>query len=85
MLLQTLRLLDGFDLRSIGSSTADYVHVVVEALKLALADREAFYGDSGAAPPPLELLLSRQYADERRLLIGERASRAPCSGRSSRS
>jgi gamma-glutamyltranspeptidase/glutathione hydrolase len=73
-LLQTLRLLDGFDLSAIGRSSADYVHVVVEALKLALADRDAFYGDSGAEPPPLSLLLSRSYADERRGLIGARAS-----------
>jgi gamma-glutamyltranspeptidase/glutathione hydrolase len=74
MLLQTLRLLDGFDLRAVGSSTADYVHTVVEALKLAFADRDAFYGDSAAEPPPLETLLSARYADERRALIGERAS-----------
>jgi gamma-glutamyltranspeptidase/glutathione hydrolase len=42
----------------------DHVHTVIEGAKLAFADREAWYGDS--APVPLELLLSREYADERR-------------------
>ena len=51
---------------------AEHVHAVLEAAKLAFADREAFYGD--AMPVPLEALLSREYADERRALIGERAS-----------
>jgi gamma-glutamyltranspeptidase/glutathione hydrolase len=67
--LQQLALLDGFDLAEL--SDAEYVHVVVECAKLAFADREAFYGD---ADVPLERLLSRNYADERRRLVGDTAS-----------
>jgi gamma-glutamyltranspeptidase / glutathione hydrolase len=69
VLLQQLALLDGFDLEAL--SGAEYVHVVVECAKLAFADREAFYGD---ADVPLERLLSREYADERRRLVGDTAS-----------
>jgi gamma-glutamyltranspeptidase / glutathione hydrolase len=67
--LQQLALLDGFDLLEL--SDAEYVHVVVECAKLAFADRDAFYGD---ADVPLERLLSRAYADERRRLVGDTAS-----------
>jgi gamma-glutamyltranspeptidase / glutathione hydrolase len=68
--LQILRLLDGFDVGSLGE--AELVHVVTEATKLAFADRDACYGDS--AEVPLERLLSREYADERRALIENEAS-----------
>jgi gamma-glutamyltranspeptidase / glutathione hydrolase len=68
--LQILRLLEGFDVGSLGE--AELVHVVTEATKLAFADRDACYGDS--AEVPLERLLSREYADERRALIGDEAS-----------
>jgi gamma-glutamyltranspeptidase / glutathione hydrolase len=67
--LEQLALLDGFDLREL--SDPEYVHVVVECAKLAFADREAFYGDTDV---PLERLLSREYADERRRLVGDTAS-----------
>ena len=68
--LQQLRLLEGFDIGSL--SEAELVHVTTEAAKLAFADRDANYGDSGDVP--LDRLLSREYADERRVLIGEEAS-----------
>jgi gamma-glutamyltranspeptidase/glutathione hydrolase len=68
--LQQLALLDGFDLGDFLG--ADHIHTVVECAKLAFADREAWYGDS--APVPLERLLSRGYADERRALVGAEAS-----------
>jgi gamma-glutamyltranspeptidase/glutathione hydrolase len=68
--LQQLRLLEGFDVASLGE--AELVHVMTECAKLAFADRDAFYGD---ADVPLDRLLSREYADERRALIGEEASR----------
>jgi len=68
--LQILRLLEGLDVSGLGE--AELVHVVTEATKLAFADRDACYGDS--AKVPLERLLSREYADERRALIGEDAS-----------
>jgi gamma-glutamyltranspeptidase/glutathione hydrolase len=69
VLLQQLRLLEGIPLE-IG--TADCVHTVVEAAKLAFADRDAYYGDSGDTP--VTTLLSSDYAAERRSLIGDRAS-----------
>jgi gamma-glutamyltranspeptidase/glutathione hydrolase len=72
--LQQLRLLDGFDLAAMGHASADYVHTVTECAKLAFADREAWYGDPDFVDVPLELLLSRAYADERRRLVGDEAS-----------
>ncbi|HEY0815326.1 MAG TPA: gamma-glutamyltransferase [Pseudonocardia sp.] len=70
---QTLQLLRGADLAYVdGVPTEATVHVATEAAKLAFADREAWYGDS--APVPLDALVSRAYADERRALIGATAS-----------
>src|SRR5207244_1622473 len=63
-----LRLLEGFDVGALGE--AELVHVTTECAKLAFADRDANYGD---ADVPLERLLSREYADERRALVGEEA------------
>jgi gamma-glutamyltranspeptidase / glutathione hydrolase len=72
--LQTLALLQGFDLAAMGHLSAEYVHTVLECEKLAFADREAWYGDPAFADVPLATLLSRGYADERRALVGEEAS-----------
>jgi gamma-glutamyltranspeptidase/glutathione hydrolase len=72
--LQQLRLLEGFDLAAMGHASAEYVHTVTECAKLAFADREAWYGDPNFFDVPLDLLLSREYADERRALVGEEAS-----------
>lgn len=74
VLLQALALLEGFDIAAMDPNGADFVHVVTEATKLAYADREIYYGDSGPAPVPLDTLLSRDYAAARRKLITERAS-----------
>jgi gamma-glutamyltranspeptidase / glutathione hydrolase len=68
-LLQQLALLDGLDARP---GTAEFVHAVVEATKLAFADREAWYGD--AADVPMQALLDPTYSAARRALIGESAS-----------
>ena len=68
-LCQTLRLLEGFDLKAMGHLSADYVHVVTEALKLAMADRDHFYGDPEFVDVPLEGLLSDGYTEIRRPLI----------------
>jgi gamma-glutamyltranspeptidase / glutathione hydrolase len=73
--LQQLALLEGFDLGAMGVASADLVHTVVECAKLSFADREAWYGDPDFVDVPLDLLLSREYADERRALVGETASK----------
>src|SRR5712691_8225803 len=72
--LQQLALLEGFDLAEMGIGSADFVHTVVECAKLAFADREAWYGDPDVVDVPLDLLLSKGYADERRALIDHTAS-----------
>ncbi|MFC4395613.1 gamma-glutamyltransferase family protein [Arthrobacter sedimenti] len=70
-LLQTLAILEGFDDDRLDPSTAIGAHTILEAQKLAIADREAYYGD---AEVPMDYLLSPEYAAERRKLIGEKAS-----------
>jgi gamma-glutamyltranspeptidase / glutathione hydrolase len=70
--LQQLALLDGLAVEEL--PPADYVHAVVEGAKLAFADRDAWYGDPDLVDVPLDRLLSREYAEERRALIGDDAS-----------
>lgn len=74
VLLQQLALLEGFDLRSMGRGSTEFVHTVLECSKLAFADREAWYGDPTFTPVPLDRLLSSGYADERRALVADNAS-----------
>jgi gamma-glutamyltranspeptidase/glutathione hydrolase len=69
-----LRLLEGFDLASMGYASAEYVHTVTECAKLAFADREAWYGDPDFYDVPMDDLLSREYADARRKLVADTAS-----------
>lgn len=74
MLMQTLNILEHFDLRQMGHNTPAYIHTVAEALKLAFADREAYYGDPDFSEVPIDGLLSKEYAAERaRLIDPERA------------
>src|SRR5580693_5239044 len=73
-MLEALNILEGFDLRSLGFNSADYIHRVTEALKLAYADRDTYYGDPKFNHIPTETLLSKDYAAERRKLIGPKAS-----------
>jgi gamma-glutamyltranspeptidase / glutathione hydrolase len=68
-LSQTLRLLEGFDLKKMGFNSADYIHTVIEAEKLALADRDEYYGDPNFTKVPMQQLLSDQYTEMRRKLI----------------
>src|SRR5574341_1151122 len=75
--LQTLALMWQFDLKAIGFGTPDYCHLLVEAMKLAYADREQYYGDPAFARVPAETLLSPEYTKKRAALIDmQRASRA---------
>ena len=71
---QQLALLSGFDLDDTGPTDPDFVHTVVECAKLAFADREAYYGDPDFVTVPLQTLLSKEYNDERRRLVGDTAS-----------
>jgi gamma-glutamyltranspeptidase / glutathione hydrolase len=68
-LSQTLRLLEGFDLKKMGFNSAPYIHTVIEAEKLALADRDEYYGDPNFVKVPMQQLLSEQYTKMRRELI----------------
>ncbi len=72
--LQQLAILDEVDLKSMGHNSAEYLHVCIEAAKLAFADREAYYGDPLFDDVPFDVLLSRGYNEGRRGLIGDRAS-----------
>jgi gamma-glutamyltranspeptidase/glutathione hydrolase len=71
-LLQTLKLLEGFDLRSMGAGSPDAIHTIVEAIKLAYADRDRYYADPDFARVPGAALLSEPYAALRRRLIDPR-------------
>ncbi|AZN70195.1 gamma-glutamyltransferase family protein [Georhizobium profundi] len=75
VLLQSLAILKDIDLAGMATGGADFVHHVVEAMKLAYADREVYYGDPDFASVPLDHLLSDGYNEERRKLIGATASR----------
>jgi gamma-glutamyltranspeptidase/glutathione hydrolase len=72
--LQTLALLDGFDLAGLDPLGPDFVHTVIECAKLAFADREKFYGDPEFAAVPMETLLSADYNAVRRKLVTDQAS-----------
>src|SRR6476660_3418376 len=75
--LQILNILEGFDLRAMGRNSPEALHVMIEAKKLAWADRARFYADPALAKVPLAGLLSKGYAAERRKLIDpDRAAKA---------
>jgi gamma-glutamyltranspeptidase/glutathione hydrolase len=69
VLLQALRLIENFDLKKYGYLSPEYIHIVTEALKLALADRDTYYGDPAFVNVPLEKLLSDEYTKIRYPLI----------------
>jgi gamma-glutamyltranspeptidase / glutathione hydrolase len=73
--LFALNLLEGYDLKAMGHNSVDYIHTSVEAIKLAMADRDKYLGDMDFIRIPYEGLLSKRYADDRRKLISnEKAS-----------
>jgi gamma-glutamyltranspeptidase/glutathione hydrolase len=75
-MIETLNILENFDLTAMKVNTTDYIHTIVEALKLAYADRDTFYGDPRFNKIPMERLLSKEYGAERAKLIGPTASMA---------
>lgn len=69
VLLQALNILEHFELRALGHNTPQYIHTVAEAINLAFADRERYYGDPNFASVPISGLLSKRYAAARARLI----------------
>ncbi len=69
-LLQSLNILENFDLKSMGYNSANYIHTVYQAMSLAFADRDFYYGDPAFVKSPMKGLLSKEYAKERSKLIG---------------
>lgn len=67
--LQILNVLEAYDLASMGFGSAEYIHTFVEAKKLAFEDRAKYYADMDFVNVPVETLISKEYADERRRLI----------------
>ena len=74
--IQALHILEGFDLQTMGHNSADYIHTVLEALKLAFSDRHFFYGDPDFVDVPMEGLLSHAYAAQRATTIDPRRASA---------
>jgi gamma-glutamyltranspeptidase/glutathione hydrolase len=81
VMLQALAILKGIDLAAMNPNGPEFVHTVIEAIKLAYADREAYYGDPDFSDIPMDVLLSDSYNDARRALIGNDASTAQRPGR----
>jgi gamma-glutamyltranspeptidase/glutathione hydrolase len=75
VLLQMLNMLEGIDLRALGHNSPAYLHRLLETVKIAFADRDAYYGDPAFVKIPAERLLSKAYGQMRRTLVGERAWR----------
>ncbi len=74
VLLETLNMLEGMDLKAMKLNSADYIHNLLEAIKLAYADRDTYYGDPKFVKIPTERLLAKDYGILRRALIGAKAS-----------
>ena len=72
--IQMLNMIEHMDIAKMGFGTEEYIHQLTEAMKLAYADRDAYYGDPNFTKVPSEELLSKEYATERYKLIGELAS-----------
>ena len=69
-MLQALNILEGIDLKSMGYNSAQYIHTLYQAMNLAFADRDFYYGDPYVPPvEPIQGLLSKEYAAKRRALI----------------
>lgn len=74
--LQMLNILEGYDIKNMGFGSAEYLHVLIEAKKLAFEDRAKYYADPAFNDIPVEWLISKEYGNKRRELINpERAAR----------
>ncbi len=73
-MIEALNIMEGYDVHSTPLNSAEYIHRTVEALKLAYADRDTYYGDPKFSKIPADVLLSKNYATERRKQITEKAS-----------
>lgn len=78
--LQMLNILEGYDLKSMGHNSADFIHVSVEAKKLAFADRSRWYADQEFVKLPISTLISKEYAAKRRAQIDLKKAGAPETG-----
>ena len=77
VLLQALNILEKIDLKSMGYNSARYIHTLYQAMNLSFADRDFYYGDPYVPPAePVEGLLSKKYADQRRALIDPKKNKA---------
>ncbi|MGH2541267.1 MAG: gamma-glutamyltransferase family protein, partial [Ardenticatenaceae bacterium] len=74
MLMQTLNILENFDLKGMGHNSPQYIHTIIEALKLDFADRVAYYADPDFSTFPIDGLLSKEYAAKRAKLIDRDSS-----------
>lgn len=74
VMIEALNILEGYDLKAMGHNTPQYLHTVIEAVKLAFADRDRYYGDPKFTKIPEEILLSKDYAAQRRKLIDPAAA-----------
>src|ERR1700736_3028675 len=74
--LEMLNIIEGYDLKSFGYQSSEYLHVLLEAKKLAFADRDAYVSDPAFVDVPVERLLSKAYAEEQRKRINPRRASA---------
>lgn len=80
ILLEMLNILEGFELKALGSGSSKSLHTIGEAMKLAFADRAAYLGDPDFVEVPVERLISKPYADEQRARIADKAIRVEAPG-----
>jgi gamma-glutamyltranspeptidase/glutathione hydrolase len=73
-MIEALNILEGFPIGEMALNSANYIHTMAEAMKLAYADRDTYYGDPKFNQIPMDTLLSKAYGAERRKLIGDEAS-----------
>lgn len=76
--LQILNILEGYDIKKMGFGSTEYLHLLIEAKKLAYADRAKFYSDLAFNKIPVDKLISKKYAEKRRKLINRKKAAKSC-------